>query len=234
MKAEDFFTADQLEIIKHYYKAPGRYYHNWDHIQEMLNLGYFIFGDDWGRKQVAATLFHDAVYTPGSPDNEEASAQLWLTWSKSVAVSYTDSDVTDVACMIRATAHHFEDEVPFDVPPETASFLDIDLARLASNSRILFVVHQLAIVYEHFRGANKRDVREEGLQKCREFLFNKALSKRVRGHTLFRSRDFQVIRDMEDMALTNLMDFCIERNESSLEHGWRAWKSRQSELFNEN
>ena len=59
------------------YSAPGRAYHNLDHIATMLDtvtdLGYMVHNDVAVR---LALWFHDAVYDPRRADNEEQSATL--------------------------------------------------------------------------------------------------------------------------------------------------------------
>ena len=61
----------------HRYSAPGRAYHNLDHIAAMLDtvtdLGYMVHNDVAVR---LALWFHDAVYDPRRADNEEQSATL--------------------------------------------------------------------------------------------------------------------------------------------------------------
>ena len=58
------------------YNEPHRYYHNWQHIINMLT-----YLHDTGNKQdelVLATLYHDIVYDPRAKDNEEKSAEMFI------------------------------------------------------------------------------------------------------------------------------------------------------------
>lgn len=59
------------------YDAPGRFYHNWDHLEDLIALMGLNVDRDEDLPKVLAVLFHDAVCVPGEPDNEELSAQLF-------------------------------------------------------------------------------------------------------------------------------------------------------------
>lgn len=63
--------------IKSSYTAPGRHYHNLDHLEYMLNLA------EVHKDQIQdidtlrfAIFYHDIVYVPGSANNEQKSAEL--------------------------------------------------------------------------------------------------------------------------------------------------------------
>lgn len=59
------------------YDEPGRYYHDWSHIEDVLSLMGVDVDADVDLEKVLAAVFHDAVYVPGEPDNEELSARLF-------------------------------------------------------------------------------------------------------------------------------------------------------------
>ncbi len=91
------------------YGAPGRPYHNLDHLVHGLTE-LFVWGANSGAtaQQMAALSkafwFHDAVYAtrkdPQAPSNEEQSAQLWLESGLDQGEA-----AHEVATLIRATAH---------------------------------------------------------------------------------------------------------------------------------
>lgn len=54
------------------YSEPHRHFHNLNHISLMLTSA----PESLSAEQIAAIWFHDAVYRPGSPTNEEDSAEL--------------------------------------------------------------------------------------------------------------------------------------------------------------
>jgi predicted metal-dependent HD superfamily phosphohydrolase len=64
------------------YREPGRRYHTWRHVTACLRELWRArppAGDALGLEM--AVWFHDAVYVPGRPDNEEASAELARDWA---------------------------------------------------------------------------------------------------------------------------------------------------------
>lgn len=60
------------------YDESHRFYHNWDHIQYMLDLA--EKGDILTDKLHLAILFHDIVYDPKEKDNEEKSANYFYSF----------------------------------------------------------------------------------------------------------------------------------------------------------
>ena len=103
------------------YDAPGRFYHNWDHLEDLITLMGLDVDRDEDLLKVLAVLFHDAVCVPGEPDNEELSARLFdrtvpsglsATEHEMVRTAITDTKthvtsgnyVSDALCL--ADMHH--------------------------------------------------------------------------------------------------------------------------------
>ncbi|MGI8575215.1 MAG: HD domain-containing protein [Egibacteraceae bacterium] len=67
------------DCLERRYSAPGRHYHNLEHLRQVLAEVQRLLGDvdveDPDAVRLAA-WFHDAVYDPGAEDNEERSATL--------------------------------------------------------------------------------------------------------------------------------------------------------------
>ena len=66
-----------FDELDHCYSEAHRHYHNWSHISSCLN--------EWESARFMsvhpgalemALWFHDAVYAPGAPDNEQLSAKM--------------------------------------------------------------------------------------------------------------------------------------------------------------
>ena len=70
-----------------------------------------------------AILFHDAIYEPGRPDNEERSADLAIELLRDQAQTI---DVPRIAMMIRATKSH--DQLAHADDHDLAHFIDADMA----------------------------------------------------------------------------------------------------------
>jgi pantetheine-phosphate adenylyltransferase len=66
------------------YDEPNRFYHNWEHIETMLNEAQKmnILSDDL----FLAIVFHDVIYDPKRNDNEERSAELFHCYIQNDAV----------------------------------------------------------------------------------------------------------------------------------------------------
>jgi len=113
-------TADLLLELTTRYLEPHRHYHGIAHIAAMLDAGRTFPLDS---VQTMAVWFHDAVYDPRSPTNEEASAELART--RLLANGWPAADCERVARIVLDTKRH----VPSS--PESAPVLDLDLMSLA-------------------------------------------------------------------------------------------------------
>jgi predicted metal-dependent HD superfamily phosphohydrolase len=115
------------QLVEHY-EAPTRFYHNLEHIDEMLKVVGRL--RDVTADPLAVTLaiwFHDALYTPGAADNESRSADYATT---ALAAWHAPANLSaQVARLILATQHR-TDFVPLD--GDTAVVLDADLAILGT------------------------------------------------------------------------------------------------------
>lgn len=110
------------------YCAPDRHYHDIRHIAAMLDLleRHGTAAVDWLSLRWAI-LYHDIVYDPRAPDNEEQSA---AAMARDFTAMEIDAALAErVRELVLATRHGVA-EVALD---ETAAFLvDLDLAVLAS------------------------------------------------------------------------------------------------------
>lgn len=111
------------------YGAPGRHYHGWSHVADLLAGHDAVRGvaDFTGLDHDVVDLaifFHDAVYDPGRSDNEARSAELLAAQAGDVA----DTDRFRAAeTLIRETAAHGP-----SADPATRLLLDLDLAVLGA------------------------------------------------------------------------------------------------------
>jgi predicted metal-dependent HD superfamily phosphohydrolase len=86
------------------YETPGRHYHTWEHVLECF-AKLRLFSCASPRNVFLALLFHDAVYVPGRPDNEQESAALAAATLESYS-TVPAQDVAAVRRMIMATSEH--------------------------------------------------------------------------------------------------------------------------------
>lgn len=116
-----------IDIISRAYSEPWRKYHTIQHLGEMLDAWRMVEASSVAASELSggttvleAIIFHDFVYVPGHPKNEEMSAHAH---HKSMLNPGTGSGrVTE---LIMATKHHWIQFEPND--PERDYFLDCDL-----------------------------------------------------------------------------------------------------------
>lgn len=117
------------------YKQPHRHYHRLPHINDfvakiMQNKHLFSRFED----ALVAAWFHDAVYHPGDPDNEEKSAELFGRAAESmITPDLSDQQREQIECLILRIKHliiltkHHEASTN-----DEKAFVDIDLSVLAA------------------------------------------------------------------------------------------------------
>ena len=146
--------AAQWQALQAAYAAPPRAYHHFGHVREVLDqYAQVAAGPGWSQplETWLAVLYHDAIYEPGSGDNEARSAQFA---SDEIArwIPGGHVDATRVAELIRLTARHGQ-FAPQDFPADargddTRHFLDCDMAILGAEPA-RFDAYDRAIVAEY-------------------------------------------------------------------------------------
>ncbi|GAB4264979.1 MAG: hypothetical protein Kow0080_04670 [Candidatus Promineifilaceae bacterium] len=136
-------ARDCWHLLMTCYDENGRFYHNLDHLAQVLAT------IDWLRDVAVdvtavelAAWFHDAVYNPRRQDNEAASAALAGEWLSALAVP--QPRVERVQQLILATRHG---QTAVSVDPDVAVLLDADLAVLAADPE----------QYDHYAQAIRRE-----------------------------------------------------------------------------
>ena len=126
---------DLIEGLKARYSEPQRHYHTWQHIEALLR--HFDGIADALNNPTAvlwALYWHDAIYDPHAPDNEDKSAELMIDAAR------TELDVNSLELaekIIRATKKH---QIPEGLSPtdadDLALFLDVDLSILGADNAV--------------------------------------------------------------------------------------------------
>lgn len=112
-------SAECLEYLKSEYAQPHRFYHTWEHVEELKE---WCAGCEKRDILWTAAMFHDAVYEIGAPDNEQRSAELLV----SMLPKSPDRDEA-VACIMFC-------KEPFAPSESTqAMFTDFDYAILGAD-----------------------------------------------------------------------------------------------------
>ena len=124
-----------LEGLKTRYSEPQRYYHTWAHIEALLHHFEELRGEFSEPDLVLwALLYHDAIYDPRAPDNEEQSAELL----KAEAADHLTQEGLQLAydIIIGTKRHELVGDYPDTRQNDMALFLDIDLSILAAPSTV--------------------------------------------------------------------------------------------------
>jgi predicted metal-dependent HD superfamily phosphohydrolase len=149
--------ADAIRVLRDLwrrYDEPQRAYHRMPHVRHVLEVFDALRADEPVDDPVGVQLaawFHDAIYDPGAPDNEERSAALaeetLTTWA------IAPERRSHVGALIRATAKH----PVTDVDPDTALLVDADLAILAADPDTYDVYRRaVRVEYGHMDQAHWR------------------------------------------------------------------------------
>ena len=123
-------SSTVIADLRRRYDEPGRAYHNWRHIEELLSQ----FDSNAATIEhpfafKLAILFHDAIYDPRAADNEARSAALFEATMAGAA------GADDIACgrdLILATHKHTTSAVERRFAADAELFLDMDLSILGA------------------------------------------------------------------------------------------------------
>ena len=169
--------AGQQAELEAAYAMPPRAYHNWSHVQAVLQHCQAVAdGPGWQqpREVQLATLYHDAIYEAGRSDNEARSATLARAaiarWWPGQGV-----DAERVAALIELTARHGKLGAG-EVDADAALFLDCDMAILGAPAAVFdaydrgiaeeYAGHVPGFVFRH----NRRRFLKQLLAQPRIFL----------------------------------------------------------------
>ena len=168
------------------YKEEGRYYHNGDHVRQVLDAVEWLapYAEEVAPVKVAA-WFHDAVYEPGADGNEARSAHYMREQLERLSIP--PAVVEEVARLILLTEGH-EAEAG---DGNGRVLLDADLAILGA----------APAVYERYARAIRREfahVPEEAYRRGRADVLRRFLQR----ETLYHTPPMQ--QEREAMARRNL------------------------------
>ncbi len=148
---------EYLADLKLLYSRPGRVYHNWDHVLDVLRAILDIPLSPRMREMYSlAALFHDAVYEVGSDDNENRSALLLQDMCHGRL--FMTVMVGAASELILLTRSHISSTVD-SVPPLYRDFMDCDLLSMSSRSWETAVQYDYAVCAEMvLAGQSEKDI----------------------------------------------------------------------------
>jgi predicted metal-dependent HD superfamily phosphohydrolase len=173
-----------FSIIIEQYTNPNRYYHNLNHIGNLISqIEPLSLPKDNKAILLNVALFHDVIYISGSKNNERKSAEFAAYWLSKLNFCTIKSQM--ICNIIRSTnTHESSDDL-------TQLFLDLDLSILGGNEE----------KYLEYIG----QIRKEHIQ-IPNYLY-KIGRKRFLNHMLSREFIFstsEYYRDFEKIARKNL------------------------------
>lgn len=130
------YSEQLVEDIKSSYSESYRYYHNWQHVEEIIASHFKWYGEPQ-YAFLETAIWHDVIYVPGSKTNEKFSSALYTANTPILR----DNRVNNV---IEASANHWNR--PKGLPEWAHQFLDMDLIGFVENPR-----RNSAKVYQEFK-----------------------------------------------------------------------------------
>jgi predicted metal-dependent HD superfamily phosphohydrolase len=130
LNCEKFYRRNILDALWNAMNSPKTYYHTPVHI-----LSIFAFKQkhsiDISKEQELALWFHDAIYRPGSKENEYNSIMFMQSLLTDTGI---DKKVIQTASeYISLTEHHLEDTVAFD---DGKLIMDLDMNGFSADREI--------------------------------------------------------------------------------------------------
>lgn len=162
-RAFDFFNvnADNRQKVFKAYKEPHRFYHNTDHILDMVdkiieNCESFSMPEQL--VLVAAAVYHDIIYDVTSKTNEEDSAKLFQSH---VGLGVKGSYVDSVVQIILDTKHT---SPPRSTIGEIICNFDLSGLKLGDLNRLMTDERKIMLEYQQYEYSDYRKGRIEFLE----------------------------------------------------------------------
>ena len=201
-----------MDVIIGHYSESIRSYHTTEHLQVLLFLADLFSEDIQDRTAVALSiLFHDVIYDPTSPSNEEDSAKLFQEFCEQAGPTLAPYEPKVVKWILQTKRHH-NLENPDTTEEDEKLFLDFDLAILGCDSFDEYNERYAKGVrreYGHIEDASFAQKRAAFLRSFLEhpFLFHSELV-RTRLEEVARRNVEQEIEMLEDgfYTLESLLD----------------------------
>lgn len=104
-----------IQMILDMWNENNRYYHNQEHLTELIeqikkDYSNLMFDEKTYDKLILTTLFHDIIYDVTKDNNEEKSADLFI----SMCLNKENSDIQDIKNAILDTKSH-ESKLPLSI-----------------------------------------------------------------------------------------------------------------------
>ena len=170
-------------LLVRYFREDQRHYHTFEHLYELLLLAHEHKHLITNYPVILlAIFFHDIVYNPQSPFNEEDSNDVFLQFVGECNTQQVSSLSNQVFAIIQMTKSH---KLPTEANFDMQFFSDIDMAVLGSNSaRYAKYAAQIRLEYNFVEFNTFCSKRADFLSSClssAQPLFATELFQRERG-----------------------------------------------------
>ena len=130
--SDNFRISDVFDNLDRRYREPHRRYHNWGHIDRLIDLFDAHLDECFDRLATELAIwFHDAIYLPGNPNNEAESGRLLRGQAHRSMIDPVC--VESAAILIDATRHESNKLIHYP-HPDVRLLKDLDLSILGSDS----------------------------------------------------------------------------------------------------
>lgn len=137
-------ALDEFEKLEQAYEGPTRHYHTFQHIQMCLDvMDRYVPKDEWTAHVEMALWWHDFVYVPGRPNNEEESMKAMHVAGRRMGLP--ELFIGQVADMIPYTKHNADLSTKHD---RYKHLVDVDLSILGAPEDV-FDAYELGVRAEY-------------------------------------------------------------------------------------
>lgn len=177
---EEYSNLPWEEVEKHYYESH-RYFHNFDHIENLLNkIQFSITNLNIKNKDIQAILYlsviyHDIIYDPTRSDNEKKSAELFKKFVKKDVSHKIKNYVENI---ILDTITHKTTEVfneYFDIPYEQISNIVLKADMDTLNFNLLNLIKHEEQIFKEYQFINWVDYKKKSIEFHKENCPNKEI-----------------------------------------------------------
>lgn len=156
------------------YSAPNRTYHNFSHIEAMLDIGQKKYQRIMQNDLYLAILFHDIVYDPLSKTNEFDSCVIFMDYIDAEMIDPKCCDVDRVQELIMATKYHdyFGDDA------QIKAIIDLDLYSLRYGTLGEIMLNERKI-FKEFQEFNSIDYRAGRIDFLNSFAEREILTNTI-------------------------------------------------------
>jgi predicted metal-dependent HD superfamily phosphohydrolase len=198
----EYIYASVAETLFMSMSSMKTYYHTPVHIMSIFNVAKEN-NIELDPVQELAIFFHDAIYRPGSKDNERLSCEFMKSLISDTGIS--SYDIENAVRYISWTAFHLKDDFYNAMSDKAKTLLDLDMAGFSANPSVYKKQNEMIeLEFYNPECLMFSDITEEQFLNGRLGFLNKLKTRK----SIYRSEYF--LDKFESRAQTNLSNSIIE------------------------